>query len=70
MKFYCLKHPEKGYLTSNLWFRGGWSNSVSEAKLWRSISHVKSLQKQTRKPYRKECSIVELEMNLIKITEL
>jgi len=63
MKLYILKHPLNGYLTSNKWYYGSWSEDINKAKKWSSISHVKSLMKQTTRPDRLECKIIMLEFN-------
>ncbi len=70
MKQYCLKHPKYGYLTTNKWFYGSWSNNIGQAKKWSSISHVKSLQKQTTRENRKECEIIEIELEIKQITKI
>lgn len=61
MKLYCLKHPEKGYLTSKI-YSCEWSDKIEKAKKWSYISHVKSMQSQTRKSSIKECEIVQIEI--------
>lgn len=61
MKFFALIHPTMGYLTSNNYYCGSWSPDVNKAKKWSRASHVKSLQTQTTRDTRKECSIVQLE---------
>jgi len=63
MKLYILKHPIYGYLTSNKYYSGSWSNDINKAKKWSSVSHVKSLKKQTTRMTRLECKIIMLEFN-------
>lgn len=62
MKFYVLKHPEKGYLSSSKYFYCSWTDDLQRAKKWSFKSHPKSLMKQTTRPFLKECEVVEIEV--------
>lgn len=61
MKFYALKHPVKGYLTSNKWWSGSWSQDINKAKKWIYLSHPKNVIAQTTTEHKKECQVVEIE---------
>lgn len=63
MKLYILKHPTYGYLTSNKYHNGSWSDDINKAKKWSSISHVKSMLKQTTRYNRRECKIIMIEFS-------
>ena len=60
MKLYILKHPIYGYLTSN---GSSHSADINKAKKWSSISHVKSVIKQTSDSRKTECKIIMLEFD-------
>lgn len=63
MKFYVLKHPTKGYLSSNKWSSGSWPENVKKSKMWSSSGHVRSLLTQTTRENRRECIIIQVEFN-------
>lgn len=63
MKLYILKHPTKGYLTSNKYHNGSWSNDIKKATTWTYLNHVKNLIKQTSSYEKRECKIIMLEFN-------
>lgn len=63
MKVYVLKHPTKGYLSSNKYYYGSWTENIKKAKMWSSIGHVKSLLTQTTRENRRECIIIQVEFN-------
>lgn len=61
MKFYVLRHPEKGYLSSKKYFNPSWTGFIERAKKWSFKSHPKSMMKQTHNPIIRECEVLELE---------
>ena len=63
MKLYILKHPVKGYLTSNKSHNGSWSDDMSKATIWTYLNHARNLIKQTSSDEKRECKIIMLEFN-------
>lgn len=63
MKLYILKHPTKGYLTSNKSHGGSWSDDMNKATTWTYLNHPRNLIKQTSSEEKRECKIIMLEFN-------
>lgn len=67
-KFYCLKHPERGYLSR--YERGYTYNTIfkldiSKSKKWNYKNSLKTLLSQTTNPLLRECDIVEVSYQII-----
>ena len=60
MKFYVLKHPEKGYLKSNSSYSSMWTDNLEKAKKWNQKNHPASCR--TQRPSLKICEVVEIEV--------
>lgn len=65
MKFYVLKHPEKGYLRSKEYYECSWTDSVELAKKWNFKNHIGSMKTQTRRSEIRKCQIEEIHYSII-----
>ena len=66
MKFYVLKHPEKGYLRSKEYYKCSWTNDIEKAKKWNFRNHIGSMQTQTSRSELKEGHIEEIHYWIVK----
>lgn len=64
MKFYVLKHPEKGYLKSKKYYRCTWTDDIQWAKKWSYSNHPKNVIIQTTKSELEKCSVIEIEYEI------
>ena len=65
MKFYCLRHPTLGYLTSKSSYSNNWSGFIGKCKKWSARNHVSNVKVQSHSNEIKECEILELEYIIV-----
>ena len=65
MKFYIIKHPEKGFLKSKKYFYCSWTDDIQWAKKWSYPNHPKNVIIQSSRPELKECEVVEIKYEIV-----